>query len=111
VKKSREEADRRAAEVQVKIDALMREAAKLEEALKGADAELADAKAKVPQDAVDLFVYVKSRVKHPPFIVPMEEMRCMGCHLKVSSDVWNLAKVAGNLTRCDGCGRIVYLER
>ncbi len=55
--------------------------------------------------------YVKSQVKRPPVVVPLEEGRCMGCHLRVSSEVESLARKGADLVRCDSCGRILYFDR
>ena len=99
------------ATIKVKIDALARAREKLEADLAGAAALAEEARAKIPADLLASYAYVKTRIKHPPYIVPLEEMRCMGCHLKVSNDVQTQARIQGTITRCDGCGRIVYLER
>ncbi len=55
--------------------------------------------------------YVKSQVKRPPVVVPLEQSRCMGCHLKVSGEVETEARKGQELVRCDSCGRILYFDR
>jgi len=50
----------------------------------------------------------KSRAKRAPYIVPLEEHRCGGCHLRVSNDVAEAARHGGKPIQCDNCGRVVY---
>lgn len=88
---------------------------RLEESVKadlaGAQSAEAEARAKVSSEAISTYTYVKGRVRRPPYIVPVEDQHCMGCHLKVSADVLAQARLPGELTRCDSCGRIVYMDR
>jgi uncharacterized protein len=69
-----------------------------------------EARAKIPPDKLATYSYVKTRVKHPPYVVPLQEMHCSGCRLKVSGEVISLLRKE-SLARCDGCGRIIFLER
>jgi uncharacterized protein len=103
--------DAKIKEVQAKIDNAKGLKSGIETDLAAATAKADEARAKIPHDELATYTYVKTRVKHPPYIVPLSEMRCMGCHLKISNDVVNQAHVTGKITRCDSCGRIVYLER
>lgn len=111
VKQARTACDSAIATIAAKIDADKRSKDEIEKQLATAIAEVETAKGKVPADTLATYAYVKTRVKRPPYIVPISEMRCMGCHLKVSNDVLNQSRVAGQITRCESCGRIVYLER
>lgn len=45
-----------------------------------------------------------------PVCVPLQEHKCGGCHLKVSTGVESDARSAGKITHCDNCGRILYWE-
>jgi len=80
--------------------------------------ELEDARSAVEACASDIeggmlqqYRYVKSQVKRPPIVVPLEEGRCQGCHLKVSGEVESDARRGDQLVRCDSCGRILYFDR
>lgn len=50
----------------------------------------------------------KARAKRPPFIVPLDDHRCGGCHLRVSNDIAEAARHGGKPVACDNCGRVVY---
>lgn len=110
VKAAREKCAQAVAVQKSGIESILRVKAAVEGEVSAANAAYTEARAKVPADAFATYSYVKTRVKRPPYIVPVEEMRCMGCHLKVSNDVLTQARVKGTLTRCDSCGRIVYME-
>lgn len=81
-------------------------------------AELDEAKAAVQACEADIdssvlqqYTYVKSQVKRPPVVVPLENGRCQGCHLRVSGEVESETRRATDLVRCDSCGRILYFDR
>lgn len=65
----------------------------------------------IDPQSLQQYRYVKSQVKRPPVVVPLEDGRCQGCHLKVSGEVDSAARKAAELVRCDSCGRILYLDR
>ncbi len=50
----------------------------------------------------------KSRAKRAPFVVPIDDHRCGGCHLRVSNDVAEAARHGGKPVQCDSCGRLIY---
>ncbi|MGC9450281.1 MAG: zinc ribbon domain-containing protein [Oceanipulchritudo sp.] len=85
---------------------------------KSYSAELEDARKQVEEceAAIDpgilqQYRYVKGQVKRPPLVVPLEEGKCQGCHLRVSGEVDSLARKGTELVRCDSCGRILYFDR
>ena len=45
-----------------------------------------------------------------PVVVAIQEGKCGGCHLKISSNVDSERRKADQLVTCDQCGRIVYGE-
>jgi len=72
---------------------------------------VAAAAANVDPRYLDSYQKAKRRKMKPPFVVALEEQRCLGCHLKVSGDVESRArhfKEFGEPAHCDSCGRIVY---
>lgn len=54
---------------------------------------------------------VSKIVSRPPYMAPIEDQKCTGCHLRVSNDVVSSVLVEKKITQCDQCGRIVYVER
>ncbi len=54
---------------------------------------------------------VSKIVSRPPYMAPIEDQKCTGCHLRVSNDVVSSVLVEQKITQCDQCGRIVYVER
>jgi len=50
-------------------------------------------------------------VSRPPYMAPISDQKCSGCHLRVSNDVISSVLVEKKITQCDQCGRIVYVER
>jgi hypothetical protein len=79
------------------------------------ESQLADAESDVQEAALEveektrkLYTYVKTVAKRAPYVVAIEDHKCTGCHLRVSTDVEVSAKTIGELARCTHCGRIVY---
>jgi predicted nucleic acid-binding Zn-ribbon protein len=54
---------------------------------------------------------VSKIVTRPPYMAPLADQKCTGCHLRVSNDVVSSVLVEKKITQCDQCGRIVYVER
>jgi len=67
--------------------------------------------AELDENSYKIYKYVKTQVKHPPFVVPLRDRQCTGCFLKVSNNVATSARHQDKLHRCDNCGRIVYFEK
>lgn len=81
--------------------------------LKGAQAEVAAARTPVGEPR--LRVYDRIATRNMPAVVALHDVKCGGCHLKVSSEVESAARGKGadtavTLPTCDQCGRIVYWE-
>nr|WP_234043840.1 C4-type zinc ribbon domain-containing protein [Cerasicoccus arenae] len=53
---------------------------------------------------------VKRRRARPPHVSAIEEHKCGGCHLKVSSEVESATRHKDGPVHCDSCGRVVYWE-
>lgn len=91
------------------IGLLRQNEADLKAELGGAEAAVVAAEATVPAKAISVYKYVKTRVRKGPYVVPIVDHKCMGCHLKVSNDVLTIAlRDAASLPRCDSCSRIVF---
>ncbi|WP_269542936.1 zinc ribbon domain-containing protein [Cerasicoccus fimbriatus] len=53
---------------------------------------------------------VKRRRPKPPFVSAIEDHKCGGCHLKVSSETESATRQKSEPVHCENCGRIVYWE-
>ncbi|MFA5258360.1 MAG: hypothetical protein WC360_09430 [Opitutales bacterium] len=102
-------ADTEIARLRGNIATLQRVLGSIQGDLADAETQLVEARAAIPESAMATYIYVKGRVKRHPYVVPVEDQHCMGCHLKVSNDVIQQARFHGTLTRCDSCSRIVYM--
>lgn len=120
-----ESIDGKAAELEVLRAAVARQVVSLENRLKAlseaeaenqgqlgeAAAELEKARSRTDEAALKMYDFVKSQVKRPPYLCPIEQSKCTGCHLRVSADVESQARHPQEFPRCDSCGRLVYMER
>lgn len=57
-----------------------------------------------------LVAYQRARGRkiNPPWVVPLENQKCQGCHLKVSGEVASAVRKHNGPVHCDSCGRVVY---
>jgi len=85
-----------------------------EQTLKGeidsAKADKAAAEKECAQNYLDAYNRTKRRRPKPPFVSPIEDHKCGGCHLKVSGEVESSTRRKDGPVQCDSCGRVVYWE-
>lgn len=82
----------------------------LEAAVHAARTEVAEARQEI--SAVALAAYDRvSRLARMPAVVGVIDHTCKGCHLRISSEVEDVARKGERIATCDNCGRIVYLVR
>lgn len=85
-----------------------------EQTMKGqidqAQADVAAAAKECKQQYLDAYARVKRRRPKPPYAAPIEDHKCGGCHLKVSSDTVSATRQKNEPVHCENCGRIVYWE-
>ncbi|HUR60187.1 MAG TPA: hypothetical protein VM029_20860 [Opitutaceae bacterium] len=98
---------------EARIRMLREREASLQGELKGAQAEVATARAPVGEPR--LRVYDRIATRNMPAVVPIHGGKCGGCHLKVSSEVESGARAKSwdppnQVPTCDQCGRIVYWD-
>lgn len=62
------------------------------------------------QQYLEAYARVKRRRPKPPYVSPIEDHKCGGCHLKVSSEVESATRHKDAPVQCDSCGRVVYWE-
>jgi predicted nucleic acid-binding Zn-ribbon protein len=75
------------------------------------EAEIEETRKEVESIFLSAYDRVKTIVTRPPYMAPIEDQKCSGCHLRVSNDVVSSVLVEKKITQCDQCGRIVYVER
>ncbi|MCC5840890.1 MAG: hypothetical protein JJT96_12280 [Opitutales bacterium] len=110
--------ERVSAEIAEQITLYEHEIARLNEAevsartdLKEAEEALESARADIAPSLLDSYTAVRRQVKRGPWVVPVKDSRCQGCHIKVSGDVESEARRGHQIVRCDNCSRIVFWER
>ena len=75
------------------------------------ETQIVETREEVEPDFLSVYDRVSKIVSRPPYMAPLEDQKCSGCHLRVSNDVVSSVLVEKKLTQCDQCGRIVYIER
>lgn len=98
---------------EARIRTLKEREASVSAELKVALAEVATARAPLPE--IRLRAYDRVAARNMPAVVAVHAAKCGGCHLKVSSEVESAARsktleATAPLPTCDQCGRIVYWE-
>jgi predicted nucleic acid-binding Zn-ribbon protein len=73
--------------------------------------EIEKTRSEVEPDFLSTYDRVSQIVSRPPYMAPINDQKCSGCHLRVSNDVVSSVLVEKKITQCDQCGRIVYVER
>lgn len=67
------------------------------------------ARSEVPAKSIRVYDQL-ARTLPLPVIVPLAAQKCSGCHLRVSAGVDAEVRGGGELTSCDNCTRILYVE-
>lgn len=98
----------RIAERRRQIEKLSERKENLEASVAEARAALGAARGKVDADYLGHYDRVRRMAKRPPYVTPIEDHKCGGCHLRVSNDVDKIAHAQGEPHFCDQCSRIVY---
>lgn len=75
-----------------------------------AKAAYAEAETHCATAYLDAYKRTKRRRPKPPFVSPVEDHKCGGCHLKVSGEVESATRRKDSPVQCDSCGRVVYWE-
>lgn len=106
------------AERKERIALLEKEIANLTERNKNLESQVVEAREAVAAARAEVkpaylsgYTKAKQRKMKPPFVVPLNEQRCMGCHLKVSGESESSArhfKEMQTTAHCDSCGRVIY---
>lgn len=73
--------------------------------------EIEETRKEIEPVFISAYDRISKIVSRPPYMAPIEDQKCTGCHLRVSNDVVSSVLVEKKITQCDQCGRIVYVER
>ena len=80
----------------------------LRESLDGARNAASEVRQGVDEGYLSHYERVKKLCKRPPYVVPIIDQKCTGCHLKVSNRISADTLNSSELVFCDQCTRIVY---
>lgn len=80
----------------------------LKASIEAAENALAEARTGIEASYIEHYDRVKQIAKRPPYLAPIENHKCGGCHLRVSNEVSRGAMDAGEPHFCDQCARMVY---
>jgi len=80
----------------------------LKDSIMDAEKALSESRTGIENNYIEQFDRVKKLVKRPPYLVPIQQHKCGGCHLRVSNEVSRGAMDAGEPHFCDQCARMVY---
>jgi predicted nucleic acid-binding Zn-ribbon protein len=80
----------------------------LKDSIDEAKKALAESREGIENNYIEHYDRVKKLAKRPPYVVPIQEHKCGGCHLRVSNEVSRGAMDAGEPHFCDQCARMVY---
>jgi predicted nucleic acid-binding Zn-ribbon protein len=98
----------RIADQEAQIKQLGERETNLKGSIESAKRELAEARDGVEAVYIEHYDRVKKLVKRAPYVVPIRDQKCGGCHLRVSNEIAHAALNAGEPHFCDQCARMVY---
>lgn len=65
--------------------------------------------AEAPEDLIPLYERLM-KTKNGQALAPMEDGKCQGCHMKLIPSTIVAVQSGKEITRCEDCGRILYIE-
>jgi len=80
----------------------------LQDSIEAATSALAQSFHGIEPSYLEHYQRVKQLTRRAPYVVPIVEHKCGGCHLRVSNEVSRDAMNAGEPHFCDQCARMVY---
>ena len=81
----------------------------LQDSLDKAKQECVEARDGVNEVFLKHYERIRKLSKRPPYVVPIVNQKCEGCHLRVSNEVARSAREVGEPHFCDQCARLVYV--
>jgi len=88
--------------VERRIETLKGEAGGLQTAVEERRKEVSDTYIRAYENA-------RQRQKKAPWVVPVEDHRCMGCHLKISGSLETDSRKGAEPAFCNNCGRLIFV--
>lgn len=101
----------RVSEMQTQRDKRERQGEEIKAELEDLKKQIEETRSQVEPAFLSTYDRVSKIVSRPPYMAPINDQKCTGCHLRVSNDVVSSVLVEKKITQCDQCGRIVYVER
>jgi len=80
----------------------------LRDSVETAKKALLDSREGIEANYIEHYERVRKLIKRPPYLAPIEDHKCGGCHLRVSNEVSRGAMQSGEPHFCDQCARMVY---
>ena len=91
------------------VDVLFESEIALKDSLDTAKQQGVEARVGVDEVFLNQYERIRKMTRRPPYVVPIVNQKCEGCHLRVSNDVALGAREVGEPHFCDQCARIVYV--
>ena len=91
------------------LDVLFEREIALKDSLDTAKQQGVEARFGVDDVFLNQYERIRKMTKRPPYVVPIVNQKCEGCHLRVSNEVALGAREVGEPHFCDQCARIVYV--
>lgn len=104
----KKEIEARITEQKEEIEQLGAREQNLKNSIKAAKEALTQSRDDVEGTYLEHYERVRKLSKRPPYVVPIQDHKCGGCHLRVSNEVSRGAMDAGLPHFCDQCARMVY---
>lgn len=100
--------ERRIIEQHEEIKKLGERELNLKDSIEAAKTALAQSREGIQENYIEHYDRVKKLAKRAPYVAPIQQHKCGGCHLRVSNEVSSGAMDAGEPHFCDQCARMVY---
>ncbi len=98
-----------------RVQLLQSRIGELEQHITQLDRDIGDVRQTAKAAAVEVdpaylhaYEHAQGRVKRAPFVVPLLEGKCSGCHIKVHNETESDARKAREPVHCSSCGRVIY---
>lgn len=91
------------------VSVLLEREIALQDSLDTAKQQGVEARVGVDEVFLNHYERIRKMTKRPPYVVPIVNQKCEGCHLRVSNEVARGAREVGEPHFCDQCARLVYV--
>jgi hypothetical protein len=105
----RKETEDRVEKLDRRLGKIEKDEESFRERLAGLRKEVEEKRGKVDPELLSWYDSLWRQIKRPPVVVPLEDQKCGGCHLRVSNEI-DADVHAFKPVACDQCGRLLYLE-